>query len=158
MQTIIGKASFSRRLIAAVYDGFLLFAVLFAAAAIYGWLNSNATPLSNAELQTGDIVHELKPLAEGWLYNLYLSAVIVLFYTAFWCKSGQTLGMQAWNIKAQTTDGNIMSIKQGVLRALIGLVVFGVSMLWMLFSKDKQTLYDKLTRTEVVLLEKPNKK
>lgn len=157
MQTIIGKASFIHRLMAAVYDGFLLFAVLFAAAGLYGWLSADTTPLSNTQLNTGDVVHELRPVAEGWLYNLYLGCVIIGFYTAFWCKSGQTLGMQAWRIKAQTTDGNIMSIQQGVLRAIIGLSFLGIGLLWMFFNKDKQSLYDKLTKTEVVLLEKPKK-
>lgn len=157
MQTIIGKASFSRRLIAAVYDGFLLFAVLFAAAALYGWLTTDTTPLSNNQLHTGDVVHELQPIAHGWLYKAYLAAVIILFYTAFWCKTGQTLGMQAWRIKAQSCSGDIMSFKQGLLRAAVGLGLFGIAMLWMLFNKNQQTLYDKLSNTEVVLLAKPSK-
>lgn len=157
MNNAITKPNFMRRFTAAVYDGFLLFAVLFAAAAFYAWLQDLYYGANQTTLTTGDVIHELQPIAQGWLYNCYLMSVIIIFYTSFWCKSGQTLGMQAWRIKVQRLDGEIMTIRQGAMRAFIGLLCVGVGMLPILFTKQRWAIYDKLTRTEVVLLPKPSK-
>lgn len=161
MQEIIGKPTMLRRLAAASYDGFLLFAVLFAAAGLYGYIGDLISGASTkVHHNTGDLAHELPPIAEGWLYNCYLLIIICSFYAIFWCKNGQTLGMQAWRIKAQSTNGEIMTIKQALIRVLIGLISFFfglIGLLWVLIDKDKRSLYDKASNTEVVLLAKPKK-
>ena len=155
MQQSIGYAGFPRRLAAACYDGFLLFAVLFAAAALYGWLQDQINPSSVQQFSTGDVTHELEPIAEGWLYNLYLLCVITLFYTLFWCKNGQTLGMQAWRIRLQSDEGNIVSIPTAICRVICALLCGGpIGMLSALVRKDAKALFDIVCKTEVVLLEK----
>lgn len=151
------KPNILRRLAAAVYDGFLLFAVLFAATSIYGYIARIFQRASDVQFATGDVMHELEPMAQGWLYNSYLILIIILFYGIFWCKSGQTLGMQAWRIKAQQLDGRIMTPQQAIVRVVSGAIsfaFFGIGMLWILVDKQQRSLYDRASGTEVIELPK----
>lgn len=155
MQNSIGPAGFTRRIMAATYDGFLLFAVLFAAVALYGWLQGQIAPAPVQQFETGAVTHELEPIAEGWLFNLYLLAVIVGFYTVFWCKNGQTLGMQAWRIRLEDENGDIIKPKLAVIRVFCTILLGGpIAMISCFFRSDKRSLFDIATKTDVVLLEK----
>lgn len=150
-------AGLARRLAAAVYDGFLLFAVLFAAGAIYAGIQGSIAPIETTQFNTGDITHELEPVAEGWLYNSYLLCVITLFYSGFWCKKGQTLGMQAWRIKLQNREGNIISFKAAVIRVVVALFTLGpMGMMTIPFTRHNQAIFDIVSRTYVIHLPKDN--
>jgi len=59
----------------------------------------------------------------GWLF------VIALFFGIFWTKNGQTLGMQAWKIRLQQGNGELVSFLQGMLRLTVALVVLAVYLL-----------------------------
>ena len=56
--------------------------------------------------------HTLRP----WQAQILTLACIVTFFTLFWIKSGQTLGMQAWRIKLVDFDGNTPSVTLAILR------------------------------------------
>ncbi len=72
-------ASLFKQLLAMLYDSLLIISILFLATAIL-------LPFNQGEA------------VGGLFYNLYLLIVIYIFYSWFWRKSGQTLGMKVWKI------------------------------------------------------------
>ncbi len=75
----------------------------------------------------------------------------VFFFVFFWAKSGQTLGMKAWRLRVQNQDGTRISKITGIKRLLPTLL--GLGNLTVIFDrKNKLSLQDRLTNTEVVVL------
>lgn len=75
------------------------------------------------------------------------------FFTFFWRRTGQTLGMQAWRIRIQNSDGRAISMTQSLMRFFCGafsLVCLGLGHFWMLFSPSKKTWPDSFSESEVV--------
>ena len=85
-----------KRLAAMVYDSMLLFGVLFTATLIPSLILESGPGQS---MENGDVVHELSPLLTGPAFQLYLLAVLALFFCGFWHSRGKTLGMQAWRLQ-----------------------------------------------------------
>lgn len=77
---LCAPASLLKQLIAMVYDSLLIASVLFLATAIL-------LPFNQGEAITGPV------------YSAYLVLVVFIFYSWFWHKSGQTLGMKVWKIR-----------------------------------------------------------
>lgn len=153
------NAGLWRRLAAMVYDGMLLFAVLFVATLI------PALILSPEHLQsapdTNAVVHELNSPLAGWGYRFYLLAVALLFNGLFWRKQGQTLGMQAWRLKLVSRDGGDTSWLQCLLRTLVSLLSIaacGLGYLWLYLDKDKLTWHDRASGTQVLQLPKQTRR
>lgn len=73
-------ASLFKQLLAILYDSLLIISILFLATAIL-------LPFNQGEA------------VGGAFYNLYLLINIYIFYSWFWRKSGQTLGMKVWKIR-----------------------------------------------------------
>ncbi len=131
-----------RRLAAMVYDGFLIVAIWmctgFAAVAING----------------GEEV-------QGPVFQTALFLMTFAFFAYFWVRLGQTLGMQAWQLRVQTLDGRHITLKQALIRfmsAIVSFACFGLGFLWMLFSSNKATWHDSFSETQIVLLPKKSKK
>ncbi|MFI3246982.1 MAG: RDD family protein [Ferrimonas sp.] len=75
---------------------------------------------------------------------------LAYFFVWSWSRSGQTLGMRAWRLRVQNTDGSLISYAQGwrrVLYAFAGLA--NISLLW---DRNGVALHDRLSHSEVVLL------
>ncbi|WP_086479663.1 RDD family protein [Oceanospirillum sanctuarii] len=75
------------------------------------------------------------------------------FFTFFWRRTGQTLGMQAWRIRIQNSDGRAITLTQSLMRFFCGafsLVCLGLGHFWMLFSPSKKTWPDSFSESEVV--------
>ena len=113
-------AGFGRRIGALVYDWFLLAGVLMIAqfmlvAAIAGLAYGGWIDLAP---YGGEVSRYLvgKRLATLWLLFW-----IVGFYSFFWCYAGQTLGMKAWRLRVQNSDGSKLRTTQGIVRALSAL-------------------------------------
>lgn len=149
-----------RRLAALAYDGFLLFAILFAATALYQWgLHWIHPAPPPPELATGDVVNELPVDAHGLLYQLYLLAVIAVFYGYFWRRNGQTLGMQAWRLRLDSAAGGRATLKQCLLRILASmpaLLLAGAGYWWIWLDRDGLAWQDRFSGTRVVVLPKNN--
>jgi len=83
------------------------------------------------------------------------------FFSAFWLKSGQTLGMQAWRIKlVRSSDGETATAGQALLRcggALLSAACVGLGYLWCLVDRNQRYWHDYLSGTELILLPKPEK-
>jgi uncharacterized RDD family membrane protein YckC len=138
------NAGLFRRVAAASYDGLLLIALLMIAAA--AWL-----PFTDGEA-----------VPAGHLgFQLYLLAVVALFWVGFWANGGQTLGMRAWRLKLQTTDGDAVTLAISIKRlplAALSWMVAGLGLLWLLVDRQGLALHDRLSGTRVVLLPKDAKR
>jgi uncharacterized RDD family membrane protein YckC len=147
----------TKRLAAMGYDSILIFALLFIAGGIYIEVSRRIEDITAAQVITGQVVTEIAPAASGPLFTIYLALVVGLFLSYFWCKSGQTLGMQSWRLKIQNTDGSLISPKQAFIRycvSIFSLFFFGAGYAWILIDKENKTWHDKASNSETVLLPK----
>jgi uncharacterized RDD family membrane protein YckC len=120
--TIAAPAGFLRRLAALVYDSLLVVALLFIATFA-------VLPLSGGEAIT--------PESQGlgaYLYRGWLLAVAFGYFGVCWVRGGQTLGLRAWRIGLQSTDGSAVNWADAAVRFTIGatLVLMGFIGLWSL--------------------------
>lgn len=129
-------ASMGTRLAAMVYELLLVVAVVFIASFIFIRLTGDAQ--------------------SGWkkmVFQLFLIGVLFAYFSTFWLRSGQTLAMKTWRIKLVDREGGLISLKQAALRfalALLGLSLFGVSIVWAWFDRDRQFLHDRLAKTRLI--------
>lgn len=141
------SARFGRRFAALIYDAFLLFALLmiYTAAAI---------------AFTKGHVAVSRESAGGWfhLYRAGALGVIAGYYVLNWVRSGQTLGMRAWQLRAVTDLGKPMSARAAALRFLCGFLAWppaALGVLWLYLDTDHLAIHDRLSRTRVVHLRAP---
>ena len=88
-----------------------------------------------------------------WWFGLEIILGVWLFYAWFWYDGGQTIGMRPWRLKVLSTNDEPLTFKRAFLRAVFS--CFGLGNLLMLFPyKDKLSLQDRLTNTEMVILTK----
>lgn len=137
-QTNIAHASLFRRLGAILYDTLIVIALCFAVTAV--WLA---------------ITKQEQAVGPAFQSTLFIS--IFGFFGLFWTRSGQTIGMIAWRIRVQTSEGTSLSWMQALIRfisAIFSAAIFGLGYLWMLINDEKLTLQDKLSNTVIVHLPK----
>ncbi|HEY0960823.1 MAG TPA: RDD family protein [Pseudomonadales bacterium] len=136
-----------RRLAAMLYDSFLVFAIWI----VVGFAVLYALGVNNARETSGELA-QLTPLQNNVLFAaMFISAY--LFFGFFWTHSGQTLGMQAWRIRVQNADGSAISWGQSLQRfctAPFALLALGIGYLWMLFDRQRRTVPDIVSRSQVV--------
>ena len=133
-------ASLARRLGALLYDGLIVVAL---------WMLTGAIVLSF----TGG---EAIPAGTFWFRGLLL-LVAGLFFTAFWTRDGQTLGMRAWRLKLVQEDGDVPGWRTAGLRFAAGclsLGALGAGFLFALFDEHKRAWHDKVAGTRLVVLPK----
>jgi uncharacterized RDD family membrane protein YckC len=137
------SAGFFRRAAALVYDAFLLTALLmvFTAGALF--------------FTKG---HAIVPETAGaWVYayRAGLVAVIAGYYMVNWLRSGQTLGMRAWRLRAVNASGDRMSFGAALLRSGFGFLAWApaaLGVLWLYLDPDHLALHDRFSGTRVVRL------
>ncbi len=147
-----------RRIAAAIYDGFLLFAVLFVASLIPTLIVSRDA--LGASPGTNSVVHELNTPLQGWPYTIYLLAITVAFYGWFWRKTGQTLGMQAWRLKLESNDGQRVGWTQVLRRLPVAAAAFfmgGLGYWWIWLDREGRSWQDIASNTRVLQLPKQKK-
>ena len=142
-----------RRLVAMVYDTFLVLPLIMLSVALALGLYVALAKL------TGGVPDPdaLSPL----LRQVIILATVIGFFSVFWLKSGQTLGMQAWRIKLVTVECKPLTMKHCLLRALAALLsvaCLGLGYLWCLVDREKRYWHDTLSGTRLVLLPKREKK
>ena len=130
------SASLRTRLAAMVYELLLLVAVVFIASFLFIRLSGDAQ--------------------SGWkhaVFQIFLLGIVFAYFSTFWLRSGQTLAMKTWRIKLVDREGRLISLSRAALRfalAFIGLSLFGVSILWAWFDRDRQFLHDRLAKTRLI--------
>ena len=126
----------ARRLGAAVYEVFTLFAVAFVATV--PWV----------ALLPEHVVSAGNP----W-FQVYLLLVFQLYFALCWKNGGQTLGMRAWRLCVVTEEGQALSWKQALLRywvALLSWLPLGLGYWWMFVDTRRLTWHDRASGTRLV--------
>jgi uncharacterized RDD family membrane protein YckC len=158
-----GTPSVKRRLLAMVYEGFLLLAVAALTTALFILATQN---------RQGPIYHY------GLMATLFLALGAYFVYN--WTNSGHTLAMKTWRLCLVSRGGGRVGTRSAVLRYLFawgwfvpafavrtlfdlhgkggiaavyaaGLAAWGLTAL---LDKDRQFLHDRLAGTRVLLLPK----
>lgn len=108
-------ASPTERVIAIVYDGMLILALLFLVGTVLTVIGTLLT------MQTGTDSAEARSLPT-WYQNFIMTPSFILtlvgFYGLFWRRGGQTLGMQTWRLKTVNNTGHLLTWGQSFKRIL----------------------------------------
>lgn len=103
------------RVIAIVYDGMLILALLFLVGTVLTVIGTLLT------MQTGTDSAQAQSLPT-WYQNFIMTPSFVLtlvgFYGLFWRRGGQTLGMQTWRLKTVNNAGYLLTWGQSFKRIL----------------------------------------
>lgn len=170
--TNITKATAIKRILAFIYDLFLIIPLMMLAGLI--WLPFNG----------GIAIEPGNPL---YPFMITTTAILtpILFYTYFWYKGGQTLGMRSWRLRIVSNSGNALSTRQSAARAVLlilsftfiavgfntaltyhfqiqamiplALALIALFGLCQTFTKQRTSLVDFLTQTRIVQLPKVEK-
>ncbi len=143
-----------RRLATMLYDLMLVCGVLVMAAALF------VIPI---QAVTGAAVGGETTIGGPLrlVFQVWLLAVILLYFGYFWSRGRQTLAMRAWRTRLIRDDGADLTGMDALRRlafATITLLPLGAGVLWVLFDRDGLAWYDRLSRTRPVLLAKPSGK
>jgi uncharacterized RDD family membrane protein YckC len=147
------RAGFRRRFGSWVYDVLIAFAVYMVAGAASFLLIYLGYYIGLYNMQGyehfSDTISNTAWLK--WPNEFWKLAWVSFFFIYFWAKSGQTLGMKAWRLRLQNQDGTRINKMTGLKRLIPTL--FGLGNLTVIFDrKNKLSLQDRLTNTEVVVL------
>jgi len=132
-------AGLARRLMAIIYDLFLLVALLFIATGVAIAFNHG---------------NAIEPGQR--LYPFYVSGLLVVsfgFYGWFWTHGGQTLGMKTWKMKLQQYNGHPVTWTLAFIRfmtAIISWSAVGLGFFWSLFHPQRRTWHDIASRCVLV--------
>ncbi len=154
--------SLTRRMACWLYEGMLMFGVVFIAGYLFSTLTQTRNALDNRHLQ-----------------QAFLFVVFGIYFTWFWAK-GQTLAMKTWDIRVVDAQGKALTQARALWRyvlswlwllpplALGGLyglpggeltvIVMGWVLVWALLSRfhtQRQFLHDALAGTRLVHHKQP---
>jgi uncharacterized RDD family membrane protein YckC len=142
------RAGVLRRFGAMLYDTLLLaLAVLPIVTAVF--LLFTRAPITPGE--SGAIER---------IYQATLLLVIVIFFCAFWTHGGQTVGMLAWRLRVERSDGSPLRWRDALVRlagACVSLAALGLGYFWIWVDRDQLAWHDRWSGTRVVVLPKREK-
>jgi len=102
----------ARRLAAFVYEGVLLFGVVFFVGLVYAGLTQQRHALQGRS---------------GLALLLFL--VLTAYFVLFWTRSGQTLAMKTWHLRVVDAAGRPLSAARALLRYLLSWLWFAPALL-----------------------------
>lgn len=147
----LSSPSLLRRLAAMLYDTLLVLPLIMASVFLFMGLRSLV--LGAPEQDT------IAPL-DASVVQLIALLTLFGFFSGFWLKSGQTLGMQAWRLKLVCTDGGKPGLKEALLRCLtatLSAACLGLGYLWCIIDRDGLYWHDRLSGTQLALLPRRDK-
>lgn len=100
-------AGLARRFAAFLYEGVLLFGVVFFAGFLYSVLTRQQNALQG---RTG--------------LGAFLFVVLGLYFVGFWTRSGQTLAMKTWHLRVVDAAGRPLTAGRALLRYLLSWLWF----------------------------------
>lgn len=103
---VLQAPSLKRRMACWLYEGMLLFGVVFIAGYLFGTLSQTRHALDN------------RPGLQAFLF-----LTLGIYFTWFWYR-GQTLAMKTWHIKVVTAQGQPLTQKRALLRYCLSWVWF----------------------------------
>jgi uncharacterized RDD family membrane protein YckC len=134
------NASLARRLGAMLYDAILSFAILIIGTAVL------LLTTAGQAIAVGNR-----------FYQSFLFILVSSFFIWFWIHGGQTAGMAAWKLRIVSKEGQPISYEQAILRllfAITSLLLGGLGLLWLIWDREKLSLYDRLSGTRMIVLKK----
>jgi uncharacterized RDD family membrane protein YckC len=102
----------ARRLAAFVYEGVLLFGVVFIAGFVYTALTQQRHALRG---QTG--------------LQIVLFVVLAAYFVTFWSRGGQTVAMRAWHVRVVTASGAALTPARALARYVLAWLWFAPALL-----------------------------
>jgi uncharacterized RDD family membrane protein YckC len=132
-------AGFLRRLGAMFYDSLLLLALMLVATALLTL--PLGMPNGNGLIFFQFFIFEIIPLA---------------FFTQFWRRGGQTLGMRAWKLRVIRDDGEGLTWGDALRRhfaALLSCLACGLGFVWILVDPQGLAWHDRLSKTRLIKME-----
>jgi len=87
------------------------------------------------------------------LYALYLFVTWFGYLGWCWHRGGMTLGMRAWRVRIETSNGGMPGWGTCLARFLLSLLsagAGGLGFLWSLFDRRQQCWHDRWTHTRLV--------
>ncbi|MEN9772024.1 MAG: hypothetical protein RJA58_667 [Pseudomonadota bacterium] len=139
----IPSATIWRRFMGAVYESLLLFGPLLLISFLYSFITDFSDRADPSGL-------EIKRLG----LQITLLLAIVGYFVWGWSKDRCTLPMQTLGLRVHSKDGEPVTPRQALIRALIAIpsTLGLIGFLWCLIDKDSQSLYDKLAGTRLVYI------
>lgn len=147
-------AGLLRRLGALLYDALVVTSLLIIAGFIGMGIAKLLLITGMASVPAGeDTVWLLTRHSLSLIYTLWLAFVVCGFYTWFWTRAGQTVGMRAWRLRIQNEDGSQLRVTQALIR--LATAAFGLGNLMCLFNrKHPRAFQDIWAECEVIVLSK----
>ncbi|MBC7404747.1 MAG: RDD family protein [Cytophaga sp.] len=149
-----------RRLICMIYEALLVFGIIFVAVLVFDAATQNIRTI------------DLHYFREIWIF-----AIVGLYFVFFWVRTGQTLAMKTWRIRVEDKEKRQLPLTRAIVRyclawmwflpglalsaqyklsPLNSLIIVSIGfLLWALtatFDSDKQFFHDKLAKTRLVLV------
>ncbi|ENO3978710.1 RDD family protein [Aeromonas veronii] len=148
------SAGLLRRLGALIYDALVVTSLLIIAGFIGMGVAKLLLVTGMASVPAGeDTVWLLTRHPLSLIYTLWLAFVICGFYTWFWTRAGQTVGMRAWRLRIQNEDGSHIRVTQALIR--LATAAFGLGNLMCLFNRQRPRAFQDIwAECEVILLSK----
>lgn len=146
-------AGIGSRLLAILYDVLIVFFITIVITLIVQQtiIQFELVPLEQIQIDTDQYIPTIP--AESFANTILKSfwTLIGLFYFAYhWTKTGQTLGMRVWKVKAIRNDDSLMGWKNAIYRYVFAL--FGFGLFWIIIDKQNLALQDKLSQTHLISL------
>lgn len=149
------RAGFFRRLAAMIYD--LLMAVAVGMVAAMVMLVTQLLLFTNKVVDPKGFEHFSDFFGNSPMFTLTLQIWVAIwvfgFFLWFWRNGGQTIGMRAWRMRLFSTDERPLTYTRALFRILASLGGLG-TLLVLLDVKNKQSLQDRLAKTEMLVLTK----
>lgn len=169
MSDILPTAGLVRRVVSFLYEILLLTALLLIAEGIFQGIFQLVSGLKVTQLTDYPWI--------GVLNFVYLMLITLLYFGWCWTRGGQTLAMKTWRSRLLMQDGSnvtrkavlirfsvaslcyvpllpvyLLARKQAEYQPLLWVAValFVLPLLWALFDRDRQFLYDRLAKTRLV--------
>ena len=137
------SAGFGRRLAALLYDSLLLAALLTVYTAL-------ALVFTRG--------HALTEQSAGAWWYVYRAGEVLLtagYFVLNWTRSGQTLGMRAWHLRAVNAAGRPLTTGLALLRFVCAVAAWApaaLGVLWLYVDPERLALHDRWSRTRLLHL------
>ena len=89
-------------------------------------------------------------------FQVYLLAILYVYLTFFWTKSGQTPGLKTWKLQLIDQQGYVPSRYRANIRFLFSILLFWIGWIGLFFGQ-RQTLQDQLSGTQIISIKQPPK-
>lgn len=144
-------AGFGPRIGALIYDALIVIGIAAIAGAV-GLGIAEGLIASNLVNIEGRYIDSAAYAGEQIWFAVLVWGSICSFYLWFWTHGGQTVGMRAWRLRVQNSDGSAISFTQALLR--LATAAFGLGNLQVPFDTKSRAFQDHWARCDVLRLSK----